>query len=875
MAEPASELYDLVELLRTEQRRRWLDGERVSAEAYFELHPTLLTDPTSALHMIYNEVLLREQDGENPALEDYVRRFPDLACQLNPLFEVHRALESDQILETLADQASPGATLPQRRGNAPSSAPTVTGYVIIGELGRGGMGVVYKAVKAGLSRVVALKMILAGNHADAAQLARFRAEAEAVARLHHPNIVQIYDIGEQDGCPYFSMEFVNGPSLAEELKGMPQPARSAAGLIETLARAIHTAHQKGIIHRDLKPANILLGTAEWLTANDRSSLPLDPESSDLYSNGDLASYFPKISDFGLAKQLDIGEGQTATGAILGTPSYMAPERANSQRREVSPAEDIYSLGAILYELLTGRPPFKASTPLDTLRQVLAEEPVPLSRYHLKVPADLNTICMKCLQKAPHKRYASALALAEDLERFLARQPIRARRTPLLERAWLWCWRNPMAACLGGLIVTAAIGAALAAVRLRIEQSATLAQLRKTQDAEIAGEHRLFASLLGQARASRLSRQMGQRFETLDLIAEAAKLALSLKLGEDEFRKLRSEAASSMALTDLRVDHEWPGWPAGSFGAAFDGSLERYARVDRNGAVSIRRVNDDAELYQMPSMGTGASWAQMSDDGLAVVVSSWSYAKLWTLTGTTASCLLEVKDFTAVNFSPDDQQIAFGHEDATISLHERPSGRETQRFRAAKPIRHVAFNPKHRQLAVTYASGAAVIDLNTGRSLVDLSRGAWVSAIPAWHPEGNLLALAERENRIALWEVPTGTPRMFFEGYKNVITGISFNHAGSLLASTGWEGKLRLWDPRTGEQLFSLNNPVQDVRFSRDDQRLALDSAADVSEPGKWQLARSIERYTGTRTRWIKKNPLSLRSARNTTWWPRAWATACN
>ena len=453
--------------------------------------------------------------------------------------------------------------------------------MIIGELGRGGMGVVYKAVKAGLSRVVALKMILAGNHADAAQLARLSRGGRgrrAIASPEHCSDLRHRGTGR---LSLFSMEFVNGPSLAEELKGMPQPARSAAGLIETLARAIHTAHQKGIIHRDLKPANILLGTAEWLTANDRSSLPLDPESSDLYSNGDLASYFPKISDFGLAKQLDIGEGQTATGAILGTPSYMAPEHANSQRREVSPAEDIYSLGAILYELLTGRPPFKASTPLDTLRQVLAEEPVPLSRYHLKVPADLNTICMKCLQKAPHKRYASALALAEDLERFLARQPIRPRRTPLLERAWLWCWRNPMAACLGGLIVTAAIGACTRGGAIAHPAEVRRWRLRKTQDAEIAGEHRLFASLLGQARASRLSRQMGQRFETLDLIAEAAKLALSLKLGEDEFRKLRSEAASSMALTDLRVDHEWPGWPAGSLALLF--------ASPRRGRVGIRRI----------------------------------------------------------------------------------------------------------------------------------------------------------------------------------------------------------------------------------------------------------------------------------------------
>jgi hypothetical protein len=286
---------------------------------------------------------------------------------------------------------------------------TVPGYEILGELGRGGMGVVYQARQVGLNRVVALKMVLAGGHASEEDLARFRTEAEAIARLQHPHIVQVFDIGEHHGTPYFSQEFCPGGSLATKLSGTPLPPRQAAALVETLARAVHAAHQAGILHRDLKPANVLL------TADNQ----------------------PKIADFGLAKKL--GEaGQTATGAVMGTPSYMAPEQAGGKSKELGPAADVYALGAILYECLTGRPPFKAATPLDTLLQVMSESPVPPRRLQRTIPADLQTVCLKCLEKAPGQRYKSAEALAADLRRFLEGKAIHARRPSVraLTRAWL-------------------------------------------------------------------------------------------------------------------------------------------------------------------------------------------------------------------------------------------------------------------------------------------------------------------------------------------------------------------------------------------------------------------------------------------------------
>jgi serine/threonine-protein kinase len=331
----------------------------------------------------------------------------------------------------------------------PHVGPALPGYEIIGILGQGGMGVVYRARQLSLKRMVGLKM-LASAATDPAALRRFRTEAEAVAQLQHPNIVQIYDIGEHQGRPFFAMELVEGVSLSKALARNLFPFRETAMLLATLAQAIHYAHERGIIHRDLKPANVLLQIAD-------SRLQKQPTgSADKSVISNLQSAIPKITDFGIAKRLD-AEGPTVSGAVVGTPSYMPPEQAEGDIAAIGPATDIYSLGAILYEMLTGQPPFRTDSPTVTLWRVINDEPVPPSRLRPHLPRDLETICLTCLQKDPRRRYASAQKLAEDLNAYLTGLPVQARAAGAGRRLLGWFRARPAAALFGGIGIIAFLG----------------------------------------------------------------------------------------------------------------------------------------------------------------------------------------------------------------------------------------------------------------------------------------------------------------------------------------------------------------------------------------------------------------------------------
>jgi serine/threonine-protein kinase len=409
---------DLLYRLRADQSERWRRGERVLVEDYLRQYPQLDQDEGLLLDLVYAEVLLREQGAETPTVEEYVHRFPSHAEALRRQFALHRELHPPP------DQPANGAwtpgdwrTVPAGTGpRVPQPAlPEVPGYEVLQELGRGGMGVVYKARQGGLNRLVALKMLRWGGLASHQDLARFRTEAEAVARLHHPNVVQVFTFEEHQGQPYYVMELLQS-SLAGRLRQGPLPIREAVGLLRQVALAVEAAHQAKVLHRDLKPGNVLLG-----------------------EDGQA-----RVADFGLAKLLDSDSPQTASEALLGTPSYMAPEQAQGLIRQVGPAADVWALGVILYECLTGTPPFRSESRQQILELVLTREPERPGKARPEVPAELEAVCLKCLHKNPAHRYASAQDLADDLQRWLQGETTRARPP-----RW---WQRRRRALAGGVLL---------------------------------------------------------------------------------------------------------------------------------------------------------------------------------------------------------------------------------------------------------------------------------------------------------------------------------------------------------------------------------------------------------------------------------------
>jgi thiol-disulfide isomerase/thioredoxin len=497
-------------------------------------------DVDALVDLLFAELVLREELGEAPREEEYLARFPHCAAQMHAQFDFHRAFRvqhplpapSPAGLRTRADAVAAPQTGAAQTGPAPAAPElpgevvAVPGYEIIERLGKGGMGVVYRARQLGLNRTVALKMILNAEYAGDDDRRRFQVEAEAIARLQHPNVVTVHEVGECRGRPYFSLEHCGGGSLAQKLEAGPWEALPAAQLVETIARAIHAAHGVGIVHRDLKPGNILLkedGT-------------------------------PKVADFGLARRLD-QQGKTQSGAIMGTPSYMSPEQAGGKSKEIGPASDVYALGAILYELLTGRPPFRAASDLDTVLQVIGGEPVPVRRLQPKVPRDLETVCHKCLEKDPKKRYSSALALAEDLRRFQAGEPVTARPIRPWARGWRWCKRNPTVASLGAALLLTLGGAVIVTLLLvaRANFHAAQAREKEQQEAQVRANFDLLEELTMDL-DQRLAAMSGTDQVRLELLKAAIQVSdRMLEKGPNDPTARRQKARCYVAIGNVWLE----------------------------------------------------------------------------------------------------------------------------------------------------------------------------------------------------------------------------------------------------------------------------------------------------------------------------------
>ncbi len=733
--------------------------------------------------------------GQRPLLAQYAKRFPADGALVDLTF--HEAAEAAHRHQRQLDAKIQGT----HHDPFVVALPCMFGdYELLKEIARGGMGVVYKAQQVSLNRIVAVKMLLTGRLASTLEIDRFNVEVQAAAQLDHPNIVPIIEVGQIDGQRYFSMGYVDGRSVADRIAAGPLPPREAANLLRAVAEAVHYAHGRGVFHRDLKPANILL-------------------------DGD---HHPHITDFGLAKRADDRSGLTTTGDVIGTPSYMPPEQALGKTNVIGPASDVYSLGAVLYATLTGRPPFQAASTLDTLKQLLEQEPIEPRRLDPTIPRDLETVCLKCLEKDAKRRYATPLELAEDLERFLTDRPIQARRTNQFEHAWRLARRNPWTAGLTAAVVLLTLSFAVVSTASGIWLQSALAESEmnrhQTEQANADAKAELWASYLGQARAIRSSRRPGQRVDGLRVIREA--LRLGVPAGRS-LAELRTEAIACLLLPDIEVWKEWNDRPDRPRGFAIDEAFERYARGDKDGNVSVRSVVDDKELYSLPGSGLMHDWClDFSSDGKLLshlCLSREGYlARIWSLDGPQSVLLYE--DNAALLLRPDGRQFAAAKTDGSIRLFDTATGEELRRYQVGATAISWAWNPKLAKIAVLTPQRCFVLDLETAETSPVPIPGAGPNM--AWHPNGQILAVVA-DRRIHLWDTAEGGLMMPpLVGHKTDGVRVKFNHSGDQLLSLDWTALWRLWDAQTGVQLLAMPANGDILSFSRDD-RLA---GADTTSP---------------------------------------------
>ncbi|MFO0871938.1 MAG: serine/threonine-protein kinase [Pirellulales bacterium] len=802
---------------------------------------------------------------------------PDLADELRSFFANRAAME--RLVEPLRPTVdTPTLAVDATTSARPGAKVRYFGdYEVLEEIARGGMGVVYKARQVNLKRTVALKMILAGQLASQQEVERFHAEAEAAAKLDHPNIVPIFEVGQHDGQHYFSMAFVEGESLAQRVGRGVLPPREAAELVRRVALAIGYAHVAGIVHRDLKPANVLL---------DREGQP-------------------RVTDFGLAKQVGTSDGRTVTGQVLGTPSYMPPEQAGGECGQVGPLSDVYSLGAILYCLLTGRPPFQAATPLDTLLQVMTREPVSPRQLNSDVPRDLETISLKCLEKEPARRYASAQEFANELQRYLDGRPIQARPINALARAWRWCRRN------SALASTATVAAILLVVVSCVYVTSLVMKNRQLTAALRSEQVAKDEAVILRGRAEGNERQARREAERADAKAaealdHAKRLDAKTREAEAAAEQARREELRADAETDVarrrlyaaQMNLAQAAWNDATIGRLHQ--LLDASRPQETGGSDLRGWEwfywqrlSRAELLTWSGRPNrvGLSSVAFHPDGKQLAAATiHDVVLIDSHTGKTIKIIPSRKlpytaysqmAFAHVSYSPNGKWLAaccsggmFSNKDMQTEyvpgetlLCDPATGEILHTFPHPGRVTGAAFSPASDRLAIggtaqDVGPGEVMIwDVATRQEAVRLQgqvpnpykkpeqrlklamHGHAVNAV-AFSPDGKRLATASGDQSIKLWDLETGAELRTLRGHAAPVTSVAFRADGEQLVSGGGDRNLMLWNVETGETLntlFGHRDGVTCVAFSSDGKRIV--SASNDRTVRIWDAATGDEHAT--------------------------------
>ncbi len=800
--------------LETELEARYGNGDPILVEALLVDHPELDRQPETVLSLLMLERQLRIESGEHPRTSEYQRRFPELATQLTRAIELHEALRQSP----LAVGAHSGVEVTALTNPASGADAPIPGYDLEGELGRGGMAVVYKARHRKLGRPVALKLLREARADDPRIVQRLHDEAATLAQLNHAHLLPIYEIGEVDGRPYLALQYMPGGTLADRLDGKPWPAESAAALVATLADALATVHRAGIIHRDLKPANILF----------------DSEGT------------PKVADFGLARDTN-RDGQTESGEMLGTPNYMPPEQARAARGWCTPAIDVYALGAILYELLTGRPPFQGPSPTETLMLVLARDPVGPRRLQPKIPRDLETITLKCLQKAPRQRYDHAGDLAEDLNRLQSGRPIQARPVPFWERLWLQARRRPLAASALTTALLLAVtllfgwwGFTLELAdqrdRAKTERSeAQLASLRFTIDEaqDLCERGESGRGLVWYAEALR-------QIEGLDhpqVPALERVVRLSLAGWQHRVNPLVAvlDIPWSIYCLDVSDDGRW----------LVIGSRDR-ENSDLSGLVTVWAWSDgppEDDRWEITHPQPVRSLAFHPERPLLATSCRDGVIRLWDLrrrcpAGPDWSLPAWAR---VVRFSPDGSELVVGCTDGRIGFRTWDDPKDPGHWLidetsevpdvgdaiSGQVVHDLAFHDERPWLlSVGDQAVIRLWDLETGRPLARtptmLHHNASIRCV-AWHPDGRRFVTGSLNTRVRQWQLvkaPSegGGWRIQTQGpvveHAGSVRSVAYDAVGHRLLSGSGDGTVRLTDARTGAALRAPIRHRHGVRAAR-------------------------------------------------------------